>query len=238
MPTTAQVRRRPADISGMQACARRLVLGTLALALAAPADADLLCRKKAGAVVLRTACAKREARVDLATLGALGPQGPQGPQVPAGAAALLKDAAGKLVGPWMVMPAAAGAPVHGVVRTLAGVIAFVPADAVGFRASGSLYYESSDCMGPAFQLYQTPLPVVTASISGTTAYVGTGPVIARSFNSYEQFVSGDLCALAGGAFTPPDRCCATSAFMADAQPATAVDLSALELTPPFHAELP
>ena len=81
--------------------------------------------------------------------------------------------------------------------------------------------------------------MVTASISGTTAYVGTGPTVSRSFNSYEQFLaSSDLCALAGGAFTPPDRCCATSAFTADAQAATAVDLLALELTPPFHAELP
>jgi hypothetical protein len=46
--------------------------------------------------------------------------------------------------------------------------------------------------------------------------------------------------MAGGTHVPPDRCCFGSGTVinADVAPAEAVDLTALGLVPPFHAEMP
>ena len=55
-------------------------LGSLCLMWAAPGRAVVLCAKKSGVVLLRTACKKKETPVDLAQLGAVGPKGDPGPQ--------------------------------------------------------------------------------------------------------------------------------------------------------------
>jgi hypothetical protein len=44
-----------------------------------PVRADVLCRKKSGAVFLRTECKPKEQVVDLSTIGEPGPPGPPGP---------------------------------------------------------------------------------------------------------------------------------------------------------------
>jgi hypothetical protein len=46
--------------------------------LANPAFADVLCKKRSGAVVIRTACKLTESLVDPASLGLVGPTGPAG----------------------------------------------------------------------------------------------------------------------------------------------------------------
>lgn len=56
-----------------------LTAGALAAALvSAPADADVLCKKKTGAVKIRTACKSKETQVTAADLGLQGPQGEPG----------------------------------------------------------------------------------------------------------------------------------------------------------------
>ena len=60
-------------------------------AMSAPADADVLCKKKSGVVVVRAACKAKETALDISEFGALGPrgadgaQGAQGPAGPPGA---------------------------------------------------------------------------------------------------------------------------------------------------------
>lgn len=56
----------------------------LALALAAPAGAAVLCQKRSGVVVVRETCKRKERPLELAQLGALGPKGDPGPAGPPG----------------------------------------------------------------------------------------------------------------------------------------------------------
>ncbi len=51
----------------------------LTMALATPTSAAVLCKKPTGVIVVRQACKKKEAPVDLAEFGAVGPAGTQGP---------------------------------------------------------------------------------------------------------------------------------------------------------------
>jgi len=44
----------------------------------APAGAEVLCQKRSGVVVVRTACKKKEVALDLAQFGAVGPKGDPG----------------------------------------------------------------------------------------------------------------------------------------------------------------
>lgn len=56
----------------------------LVLAIAIPANADVICRKNSGAMFVRATCKKKETPVDLSAFGALGPKGDQGdPGTPA-----------------------------------------------------------------------------------------------------------------------------------------------------------
>ncbi len=57
---------------------RRTLSLALTAALAAPTSAAVLCKKPTGVIVVRQACKKKEAPVDLAEFGAVGPQGPAG----------------------------------------------------------------------------------------------------------------------------------------------------------------
>lgn len=61
------------------------MVGMVALTIAMPANAAVICQKKSGAMFVREACKKKETAVDLAQLGAVGPTGPTGPTGPAGA---------------------------------------------------------------------------------------------------------------------------------------------------------
>ncbi len=66
----------------MQAHRWTIVAGVVALGIAGavtPVRAAVLCRKKSGVVVMRDACKKKEAPIDLTQFGAIGPQGPPGP---------------------------------------------------------------------------------------------------------------------------------------------------------------
>ncbi len=60
---------------------RQGILVGLVVVLAATtgAQADVLCKRRNGTVVIRTACKKKEAAVDLGQFGVVGPQGPPGP---------------------------------------------------------------------------------------------------------------------------------------------------------------
>jgi hypothetical protein len=51
----------------------------LTMALAAPTSAAVLCKKPTGVIIVRQACKKKEAPVDLAEFGAVGPPGTPGP---------------------------------------------------------------------------------------------------------------------------------------------------------------
>ncbi len=57
----------------------------LAVLVATPALADVLCKKKNGAVVARVACKGKEVQLDLAQFGAIGPKGDPGPKGDVGA---------------------------------------------------------------------------------------------------------------------------------------------------------
>jgi hypothetical protein len=65
-------------------CSVLVVIIALLLSSAVTADADVLCRKKSGVVVIRVACKQKETPVDLAAFGAVGPKGDQGNPGPAG----------------------------------------------------------------------------------------------------------------------------------------------------------
>ena len=66
----------------MRDALRLVLVGGLVGALCAPAPAALLCKKRSGVLVVREACKKKEALLDLSQLGALGPQGDPGPAGP------------------------------------------------------------------------------------------------------------------------------------------------------------
>jgi hypothetical protein len=63
---------------------RMLMVAMVALTIAMPANAAVICQKKNGAMFVREACKKKETPVDLAQFGAVGPTGPAGPAGPAG----------------------------------------------------------------------------------------------------------------------------------------------------------
>ncbi len=64
---------------------RLVVVASVALAVTA-ARADVLCKRRNGAVVVRTACKKKETALDLAQFGVVGPTGATGPQGASGPA--------------------------------------------------------------------------------------------------------------------------------------------------------
>ncbi|HXJ33536.1 MAG TPA: hypothetical protein VMS22_05790 [Candidatus Eisenbacteria bacterium] len=66
----------------MRDALRLVLVGGLVGALCAPAPAALLCKKRSGVLVVREACKKKEALLDLSQLGVLGPQGDPGPAGP------------------------------------------------------------------------------------------------------------------------------------------------------------
>lgn len=71
---------------GWRAVACTGILAVVGLALAAqPALGDVICKKKRGAMFIRTACRRRELQVRLSDFGALGPPGDPGTPGTAGA---------------------------------------------------------------------------------------------------------------------------------------------------------
>ena len=55
-----------------------MLAGGLSVALTTPTSAAVLCKTRAGVIVMREACKKKEAPVDLSQFGAVGPAGPPG----------------------------------------------------------------------------------------------------------------------------------------------------------------
>jgi hypothetical protein len=55
-----------------------VVLVVVGAFVVSSATADVVCKKKSGALAIRTACKKKETQVDLADFGALGPKGDKG----------------------------------------------------------------------------------------------------------------------------------------------------------------
>jgi hypothetical protein len=80
------------------------------------AHAAVLCQKRSGVIVVRTACKKKETSLDLAQFGAIGPVGPKGDQGDAGPAGSIEGApaAGDLSGSYP-SPTIAAAPAPTVV---------------------------------------------------------------------------------------------------------------------------
>ena len=62
------------------------LVGGLIVTLGTPTSAAVLCQMRSGVIVVRTACKKKEAPLDLAQFGAGGPTGPAGPEGPTGPA--------------------------------------------------------------------------------------------------------------------------------------------------------
>src|SRR3989442_7624255 len=117
-------------------------LPVLLMALASPGSADVLCKARKGVVVVRSACKRKETRLDPDALGLRGPQG----------GLTVHDANGALVGALLE---------DGVVfRVIGGRPRALAVGKRGFRDSdGPLSWlaESQDCSGPAL----LPLPSPT-----------------------------------------------------------------------------
>jgi hypothetical protein len=56
----------------------RMMVVVMALTIAMPAGAAVVCQKKSGAMFVRDVCKKKETPVDLSQFGAVGPTGPAG----------------------------------------------------------------------------------------------------------------------------------------------------------------
>jgi hypothetical protein len=57
-----------------------VLVGTICAGVVAPARAAVICEKKSGALIIRTACRKKETQLNLADFGAVGPKGDIGPK--------------------------------------------------------------------------------------------------------------------------------------------------------------
>jgi hypothetical protein len=137
-----------------------LGLGACTIALASLADASVLCRTRARAVVERTTCLAREVPIARGALGAQsGVEGPAGPTGPVGApgrqAASIVDAAGTRVGPVIYLsPLPAEAPKASPIayalfdHPAVGGTAQLGVDADG-AGGGAVAYTGAGCTGTA-----------------------------------------------------------------------------------------
>jgi len=230
----------------------------LAAALAlfcSDAAADVLCKTRSGSLKVRDVCKPTETQADPVALGLQGPPGPQGP---AGPAAVVKDSNGTLVG---VVTESSG---RRVARDISGTpVSIGIAGTTWADEAPQFYYTSTDCSGTAMMYSSTPLRAAYVH-SGNLFYttettqvlpVGSNSVVLRPGQSCES-----------DSLLPPDRCCTlaltctarsdcpnvgnpgdfsctngycfSNQYTEGVAPAVTLDLTTLDLVPPFHVEVP
>ena len=206
-----------------------LLAAALLLVVASAATA-VVCQRRNGELVLRDACRKREAAVDLAQLGYRGPQGPRGRGV------RLVDGVGNTV-PGVVAPIGEG--VEFTYRAGARVLSS-QVDGNGFPTGLRFVHDEPGCTGSRFRR-QDPLRLVRfAGVADGVAYFADDPIESRTVVSVEESgLAAADCTTAGGTVLANGFCCfATSTpIQAQAGPVATFDLSTLGVVPPFRLEI-
>jgi hypothetical protein len=213
-----------------------VLVGSL-LGSAGPADA-VLCKTKAGAVVLRDACRAKETTLDMSVVGPGGAPGAPGADGAVGSPPLrLIDATGRVVGPvvmlfWYVQEDADSLPgstlMHVLIRHDAvGGAAVLGIDYAG-QPSGSVFWTGANCTGDAMALGDTFLPVV--EVIGSTMFVPGMPMTAPSIGALEQVNTSTGCT----SVTPRGGCClGAGGTLPGARQLTAQSFDVLGIVPPL-----
>lgn len=211
---------------------RRQLLAAAVLLTAAGVAGDAfglgLCRKRSGALVLRETCRRREARLDLLLVGTSGPAGQPGAPGTAGSTApgvALRDAVGRRVG--VAVQLGEGEVIAAVVG---GRLVGLAVTTDGFPDRVFFLHDRADCADTPLVSAEAVLPI--ASVTGTTAYVAGDPIVLHTVKARETITS--TCAAQGGTVLSNGRCCTAFPQMATAGPATPLDLTELQYTPPLH----
>ncbi|HXJ34193.1 MAG TPA: hypothetical protein VMS22_09160 [Candidatus Eisenbacteria bacterium] len=203
----------------------------VAILVAEPAAADVLCRARNGRVIVRTSCKKREATLDF----------PKGPPGDAGAATAppvrIVDAAGVPVG-LFAEPANEDDTPSVLFEAGGQVVTFLIIGPAGFDQNGFLYHMVPHCAdaGLVFVSRRNAL-VREGNVVGTTGYYAGDPVESRVPASREKTKPGAGC----GADEPlaNGNCCevAITPIALDLGPAmTVFDIPSLGLTLPLRIE--
>jgi hypothetical protein len=171
-----------------------IVLALAATALAAAADASVLCRTPTRAVVERTACKARETAIPLVDVGPSGPAGEPGPAgAPGRGGASIVDAAGVVAGPLFHLDRRRALQSHDVLAT-----ALVDHPAIGGpaalaitrdgRGAGTVYYADAACAGTPHVVVAKLLPelqVVEDAVFLPVTPAAT--ILARSYETASPF---------------------------------------------------
>jgi hypothetical protein len=221
---------------------------------AAPVSALVLCKGKKATVVARTACKKREVRLDAAAVGTKGDTGPAGPGL------VIVDRNGREVGRVVL-----GSQRVDIIREIDGMQFFIPQVSdrgfASFADSDSfLIYANADCTGPPFLLvFSSVEPMarfLNVSIDGRTGYYGLENerrILGESYHveavpGADDTAAANQCTMGRGgkivreghdcAFQSSEsskRCvwCCDDASFRLVTPARTIDLQSLGLTPPF-----
>jgi hypothetical protein len=213
----------------------------IAHAVAGPAEALVACKTRAGAVVVRDACRRKETPIDLATFGVAGPAGTPGATgSPGRAAAYVADAAGLELGPvvyaegYLVgIAPSAGYVVALVQRDALGGAALLPVDFFGDGA-GLVSYASTDCTGTALVANDALTPML--AIVNDTVFRPTASSPSVMVQSTEVKDQSQGCT----SVTPRGGCCRTQMPFANPRLAVAeaTTLAALGILAPFHVTAP
>ncbi len=214
-----------------------LGVSCIAAGSAATADADVLCLRKSGAVIVRTACRDRETVLAPGEVGLVGPSGQPGSTGTTGPDGLV---------PFEVLDARGVAV--GVVASVTNQLVLLEHPALerpvlfdvspqGFddRSNDRLYHELAGCTGAAALRASSAIAglVPTAVLMGPVAFYETG-----SFGSFTAASFEQECDPGEVPSTPRGTCCTNFPMtLTDTFPAARVGLSALGFEPPFRMVL-
>ena len=202
---------------------------------AATADADVLCLRKSGAVIVRKACRDRETVLDPGEVGLVGPSGQPGLPGAMGPDGLLPfevlDARGVAVG---VVASVDGLVLLEHPALERPVLFDVSPEGFADRSNDRLYHELAGCTGAAALRASTAIAglVPTAVLMGPVAFYETGSFGSFTAASYEQ-----ECGTGEVPSTPRGTCCTDTGFplmLTDTFPAARVGLSVLGFEAPFR----
>lgn len=215
------------------------ILGIVLLLALTGGDAAALvaCKTRAGQVVVRDTCRRKETRIALGDLGAQGPSGAMGAAGAAGRAALyLLDAGGIEVGPIVRADEEPFFATPGTVYVLAlirndqiGGAALIGASVTG-AVVGQVSYASTDCSGTPLVDGKTFLPVLQVIVDTVFRPLQpAGAVTVRSMETSDQSLGCTSVTSRGG-------CCRTLGATPNNLLSTtsSTTLSGLGLHPPFH----